>query len=345
MPHNYPKLHNAMWPGIVGKGAPEPSRSSRSTPSSTLTANAEADGQKFDGVDLFVTAPHFDIDSDPDAVKRMADHIAGYGLAVGSFVAPIWAGAGGGSAMGSRRRAQAVPHPGPQGLRDRPPDARARHPPHRRHPRRLVHLRRSLGQGPEGQLRAHRRDLPRGRRHRRRPRRVPRRRRRDLLGRHAFLAHHARPPRSRRPPRPRRLPGRHGPLDALHPRLQRRGRPHPPRGLRLDRHRRPRRRLHAGRRRAAPLDPRLPRRPERRHRLRLRRPREDRPPLPRRRPQRPPRHRQARRLLAARRRDEDHAPHLLGRLHAPERRDGGPATWNNVLAAMVKVRDAHGWTE
>ena len=31
----------------------------------------------------------------------MTDHIASYGLAVGSFVAPIWAGAGGGSAMGS----------------------------------------------------------------------------------------------------------------------------------------------------------------------------------------------------------------------------------------------------
>ena len=30
----------------------------------------------------------------------MADHIAGYGLKVGSFVAPIWGGAGGGSAMG-----------------------------------------------------------------------------------------------------------------------------------------------------------------------------------------------------------------------------------------------------
>ena len=31
----------------------------------------------------------------------MSDHIAGYGLKVGSFVAPIWGGAGGGSAMGS----------------------------------------------------------------------------------------------------------------------------------------------------------------------------------------------------------------------------------------------------
>ncbi len=100
-PTTIPKLHNAMWPGIVGKGAPD---SEPIIPLDTLlelTANAEADGQKFDGVDLFVVAPHFDIDSDLDAVKRMADHIAAYGLKVGSFVAPIWSGAGGGSAMGS----------------------------------------------------------------------------------------------------------------------------------------------------------------------------------------------------------------------------------------------------
>ena len=98
--NNFPKLHNAAWPGIVGKGAPD---SEPVIPLDTLlelTANAEVDGQKFDGIDLFVTAPHFDIDSDYDAVRSMTDHIAGYGLKVGSFVAPIWAGAGGGSAMG-----------------------------------------------------------------------------------------------------------------------------------------------------------------------------------------------------------------------------------------------------
>ena len=100
--NNFPKLHNAMWPGIVGKGAPD---SEPIIPLDTLlqlTRDARGpDGEKFDGVDLFITAPHFDIDSDDDAVKRMADHIASYGLSVGSFVAPIWDGAGGGSAMGS----------------------------------------------------------------------------------------------------------------------------------------------------------------------------------------------------------------------------------------------------
>ena len=33
--------------------------------------------------------------------KRLADKIAGYGLAVGSVVAPVWPPVGGGSAMGS----------------------------------------------------------------------------------------------------------------------------------------------------------------------------------------------------------------------------------------------------
>ena len=98
--NNYPKLHNAAWPGIVGKGAPD---SEPIIPLDTLlklTANAEVDGQKFDGIDLFITEPHFSIDSTPDDVKRMSDHIASFGLKVGSFVAPIWGGAGGGSAMG-----------------------------------------------------------------------------------------------------------------------------------------------------------------------------------------------------------------------------------------------------
>ena len=106
MPNNFPKLHNAMWPGIVGKGTPD---SEPIIPLDTLlelTANAEFDGHKFDGIDPFITLPHFDIDSDPDAVKRMTDHIASYGLKVGSFVSPIWAGAGGGSAMGSPEERQ-----------------------------------------------------------------------------------------------------------------------------------------------------------------------------------------------------------------------------------------------
>jgi hypothetical protein len=90
-----------MWTGVVGKGAPGAEPIIPLDTLLELTANAEVDGVKFDGVDLFITAPHFDIDSDKAAVKKMADHIAGYGLQIGSFVAPIWGGAGGGSAMGT----------------------------------------------------------------------------------------------------------------------------------------------------------------------------------------------------------------------------------------------------
>ncbi len=99
--HNYPKLHNAAWPGIVGKGAPDSEPIIALDTLLRLTANARAGDQKFDGIDLFVTAPHFDIDADAGEVRRMSDHIASFGLKVGSFVAPIWGGAGGGSAMGS----------------------------------------------------------------------------------------------------------------------------------------------------------------------------------------------------------------------------------------------------
>ncbi|HEY1940734.1 MAG TPA: TIM barrel protein [Roseiarcus sp.] len=99
--NSYPKLHNATWPGVVGKGAPGAEPIIPLDTLLELTSKAEVDGVKFDGVDLWLADPHISIDSDKDQVKRAADHIASYGLAVGSFVAPIWAGAGGGSAMGS----------------------------------------------------------------------------------------------------------------------------------------------------------------------------------------------------------------------------------------------------
>ena len=98
--NNYPKLHNSAWPGLVGKGAPGAEPGIMLDTLLKLTANAEVDGQKFDGIDLFVVSPHFDINSDAGEVRRMSDHIAGYGLKVGSFVTPIWGNDGGGSAMG-----------------------------------------------------------------------------------------------------------------------------------------------------------------------------------------------------------------------------------------------------
>lgn len=99
--HNYPKLHNAMWPGLVGKGSPGAEPCIDLDTMLDLTAKAEVDGIKFDGVDIFLFEPHINIDISDDDLKRVADKIRGRGLVVGSVVAPIWPPTGGGPAMGT----------------------------------------------------------------------------------------------------------------------------------------------------------------------------------------------------------------------------------------------------
>src|SRR5579863_3860668 len=96
----YPALHNAMWPGLVGKG-PDSEPPIDLDTMLNLTAAAEVDGVRFDGVDLFLSLPHTDIDSTDDDLARLAEKITGKGLRAGSLVAPVWPPAGGGSAMGS----------------------------------------------------------------------------------------------------------------------------------------------------------------------------------------------------------------------------------------------------
>ena len=98
--HAFPKLHNAMWPGLVGKG-PDSEPPIDLDTMLDLTQAAEVDGVKFDGVDLFLSLPHTDIDSTDDDLQRLADNIGRRGLVVGSLVAPVWPPTGGGSAMGS----------------------------------------------------------------------------------------------------------------------------------------------------------------------------------------------------------------------------------------------------
>lgn len=95
-----PALHNAMWPGLVGKG-PDSEPPIALETMLDLTAAAAVDGVKFDGVDLFLSLPHTDIDSSDDDLKALADGLARRGLVAGSLVAPVWAPTGGGSAMGS----------------------------------------------------------------------------------------------------------------------------------------------------------------------------------------------------------------------------------------------------
>lgn len=99
--NRYPKLHNAMWPGLVGKGSPGAEPCIDLDTMLDLTAKAEVNGVKFDGVDIFLYEPHIAIDISDDDLKRIADKILAKGLVVGSVVAPIWPPTGGGSAMGT----------------------------------------------------------------------------------------------------------------------------------------------------------------------------------------------------------------------------------------------------
>ena len=99
--HKYPALHNAMWPGLVGKGGPGAEPPIDLDTMLNLTAAAHVNGTKFDGVDLFLFDPHVSIDSSDDDLKRLADKIRAKGLVIGSLVAPVWPPTGGGSAMGS----------------------------------------------------------------------------------------------------------------------------------------------------------------------------------------------------------------------------------------------------
>ena len=97
--NNYPKLHNAAWPGVVGKGSPDAEPFIELDTMLDLTAKAEVDGVKFDGVDLFLFAPHVDIDSTDDDLKKLADKVRSRGLVIGSVVAPVWPPTGGGAAL------------------------------------------------------------------------------------------------------------------------------------------------------------------------------------------------------------------------------------------------------
>jgi len=95
------KLHNAMWPGLVGKGTDEGQEPPISLEHMLeLTAAAEVNGQKFDGIDYFLFLPHTNPEATDDELRGIADLIASHNFAVGSLVAPIWPGTVGDSAMG-----------------------------------------------------------------------------------------------------------------------------------------------------------------------------------------------------------------------------------------------------
>ena len=94
--NKFPKLHNATWPGVVGKGVPGAEPFISLDEMLELTRNASVDGQGFDGFDLFLCPPHFDLDAIDSEVEKIVQKCADYNFEVGSFVANVWAG----SAMG-----------------------------------------------------------------------------------------------------------------------------------------------------------------------------------------------------------------------------------------------------
>jgi sugar phosphate isomerase/epimerase len=98
--NNYPKLHNATWPGIVGKGQDSEPIISFDT-MLEMTAAAEVGGIKFDGIDIGLFDPHVGVDSSDDGIKKLADKVAFYNLKIGSLVAPVWPPSGG-AAMGNK---------------------------------------------------------------------------------------------------------------------------------------------------------------------------------------------------------------------------------------------------
>jgi len=90
-----------MWPGLVGKGDGEGQEPPISLERMLdLTASAEVNGQKFDGIDYFLFHPHTDPAASDEELRRIADLIAAKGFEVGSLVAPVWPGTVGDSAMG-----------------------------------------------------------------------------------------------------------------------------------------------------------------------------------------------------------------------------------------------------
>lgn len=101
MSYSSPKLHNAMWPGLVGKGDGEGQEPPISLEKMLdLTAAANVNGQKFEGIDYFLFLPHTNPEASDDELKKIADLIASKGFRVGSLVAPVWPGTVGDSAMG-----------------------------------------------------------------------------------------------------------------------------------------------------------------------------------------------------------------------------------------------------
>ena len=101
MAHAYPKLHNAMWPGLVGKEAGD--RSSANQPGADARTDCRRVGEQRQVRRRSITFCFILTqipDANDDELRRIADLIARHGFKVGSLVAPVWPGTVGDSSMG-----------------------------------------------------------------------------------------------------------------------------------------------------------------------------------------------------------------------------------------------------
>ena len=91
-PRKLPKLHNATWPGVVGKGSGDGEPCLDLIQMLDLTKGAQVGDATFDGFDLFLAPPHFDTTKLEAEVDRIVELCGKYALEVGSLVANVWAG-------------------------------------------------------------------------------------------------------------------------------------------------------------------------------------------------------------------------------------------------------------
>ena len=230
MSHQFPKLHNAMWPGLVGKGGP--GRRARHRARHHARSHRRGRGRwralrRRRSVSLRSAHEHRRHRGRSEVAGGQASVApSGRGLARRAGVAADRRRIGDGQRGGS----QEVPHAGAQGVRDRQEAERDS----ARGSTASIRIDSASGvsdwvAGSGRQSEEDRRDVPAGVRHRRRLRRAARRRRRDLLGRHAQLEEERRADGDGRPAEDARLPGRHGAHAAVHDGLQRAGGSHPAR--------------------------------------------------------------------------------------------------------------------
>ena len=232
--HNKPALHNAAWPGVVGKGG---GRRAADRPRHDARPDRRGRGRRRQvrrrrPVPVRPARQHRRDRRRAEAAGRQGPSRRAW--SIGSVVAPVWPPTGGGSAMDEGEERQEVPRAGPQGLPDRQTAPRAGRPPLRRRPDRLGGEPGDWAKDPEGNTKKIAETFKQAGDDRRGPRRAARRRGGDLLGRHALVAEDGRPARAGRRARDRRLPGRHGPHAPLHAGRERPRGPHPARGLRLE---------------------------------------------------------------------------------------------------------------